>query len=160
MVGRRGSIAHYNNLRRDASGSNRESGLSAVRAEFARRLQDAMVHKGWTQSDLARFASRHVPKPSPGQKLGNRGIGRALISRYISGEMLPNPVYLEALARALDVEPGDLIPAVVPGVRNDPAPFELRALPDGRVFIRVAQPVSQKIARKILDLLTEDNNQS
>jgi transcriptional regulator with XRE-family HTH domain len=159
-MGKRRSIANYNSLRRDGSGSSSEFDVNEVRGEFARRLQDAMIRKGWSQSDLARFASLHVPKPTPGQKRGNSGIQRHLISRYIGGSMLPNPVNLEALATALNVEPGDLMPAVVPGVRNDPAPFELRALPDGRIFVRVAQPVSQQTALKILELLTEKQDQS
>jgi transcriptional regulator with XRE-family HTH domain len=159
-MGKRRSVANYNNLRRDGSASNPELDLNAIRGEFARRLQDAMICKGWSQSDLARFASLHFPKPTPGQKRGNCGIQRHLISRYIGGSMLPNPVNLEALAKALNVEPGDLMPAVVPGVRNDPVPFELRALPDGRIFVRVAQPVSQQTALKILDLLTQKEGQS
>jgi transcriptional regulator with XRE-family HTH domain len=159
-MGKRRSVAHYNNLRRTGSVSNRELDANAIRGEFARRLQDAMVHKGWNQSDLARFASRHLPKPAQDQKRGTTGIRRDLISKYIGGVMLPNPVILDALAKALDVEPGDLMPAVVPGVRNDPAPFELRALPDGQVFVRIAQPVSQQTALKILDLLTSNQDQS
>ena len=159
-MGKRRSVAHYNNLRRTESVLNRELDANAIRGEFARRLQEAMVHKGWSQSDLARFASPHLPKPTPGQKRGNSGIQRHLISRYIGGVMLPNPVILEALANALDVEPCDLMPEVVPGVRNDPAPFELRALPDGKIFVRVAQPVSQQTALKILELLTDKKNES
>ena len=62
--------------------------------------------------------------------------------------MLPSPVNLEVLAKTLNVEPGDLMPTVVPGVRNDPIPFELRSLPDGRMFLRIAQPVSQQTALK------------
>lgn len=159
-MGRRPSIAHYNSLRRDGSASNPEVDVNAIKREFARRLQDAMIHKGWTQSDLSRFASQHLPKPAPGQKRGNSGIRRDLISKYIRGVMLPSPVNLEALAKTLNVEPGDLMPPVVPGVRNDPIPFELRSLPDGRMFVRIAQPVSQQTALKILDLLTRDKDQS
>lgn len=158
-MGRRPSIAHYNSLRRDGSSANSQFDANAIRGEFARRLQDAMIKKGWNQSDLARFSGHHLPKPTPGQKRGNNGIRRDLISRYICGVMLPSPVNLEALAKALNVEPGDLMPAVVPGVRNDPVPFELRALPDGRMFLRVAQPVSQQTALKILDLLTQKEDE-
>jgi hypothetical protein len=152
-MGKRGSVAHYNNLRRPRSGSDQHD-VQTIRREFARRLQNAMILKGWGQSDLARFASQHLPKPQPGQRLNKSGIRRDLISKYIAGVMLPNPVYLGALAKALDLEPGDLMPATVPGVRNEPAPFELRALPDGRIFVSVAQAVSKTTARKILDLLT------
>lgn len=153
-MGKRRSVARYNNLRANESASSKDLDAKAIRGEFARRLQDAMIHRGWSQSDLARFASQHLPKPTPGQKLSNSGIGRHLISKYVAGVMLPNPVYLDAIAKALNLEPGDLMPAVVPGVRNDPAPFEFRALPDGRVFVRVAQPVSQQTALKILGFLT------
>ena len=153
-MGKRRSVAHYNNLRRNGLASSEELDVNAIKGEFARRLQDAMTDKAWSQSDLARFASGHLPKPARGQKRRYNGIGRHLISKYIGGVMLPNPVYLNALAKALDVEPGDLLPAIASSVRNDPAPVELRALPDGRVFVRVAQPVSQQTALKIVDLLT------
>lgn len=159
-MGKRRSVAHYNNLRKHGSTSNSELDLNAIKGEFARRLQKAMIHKGWSQSDLARFASRHLPKPLKGQRLNKSGIRRDLISKYVAGVMLPNPVYLGALAKALDLEPGDLMPATVPGVRNDPAPFELRALPDGTVFVSVAQVVSQNTALKILDLLTGKHDRS
>ena len=46
-MGRRPSIAHYNNLRRGGSASIRELDMTAIKGEFARRLQDAMIHKGW-----------------------------------------------------------------------------------------------------------------
>jgi len=52
------------------------------------------------------------------------------------------------------------VPAIVPGIRNDPAPFELRALQDGTVFVSVAQVVSQNTALKILDLLTSKRDRA
>lgn len=70
--------------------------------EFARRLQKAMIAKGWNQSDLARAANMHMPD--------KREFGRHLINYYMRQRGLPSPVYLKALAGALDMEPTDLLP--------------------------------------------------
>jgi hypothetical protein len=48
----------------------------AVRREFARRLQKAIVEKGWNQSEMARQSALHMP---------DKTFGRDLISGYLRG---------------------------------------------------------------------------
>jgi transcriptional regulator with XRE-family HTH domain len=153
MVSRRAGIAHYNTLRPAAPVVDTKS----LKAEFARRLQAAMIRRGWNQSELARRASQYLPKPVPGQKRG-KAIGRDLVSHWVRGQMLPGPANLEATARALGVQPADLMPMGAPSVaHSDIVPMELRQQTDGRTYIRLNRTVSNETAMKIMGLLnTED----
>ena len=75
---------------------------SAIRLDFARRLQNAMNDKGWTQAELAR---RVAPL------LKESRIGRDNISKYVRGKVLPLPPALEAMAKVLGMESKDLLPS-------------------------------------------------
>ncbi len=155
MAVRRG-VAHYNTLR-GASPPSAELDSNSIKAEFARRLQTAMVAKGWNQSELARRATDSLPRPAPGQKRGH-AIGRDLVSHYVRGAMLPGPANLEALAKALSVRPVDLMPAGVPQVGGgEPAPFEMKGMPDGRMYLRISRTVSQDTAMKIMAILADED---
>ena len=72
----------------------------AVKLEFARRFQQRMSSKGFSQSELARRASQHSRRP----------IGRDAISHYINAVSLPRPATLMAICKALNCSPSDLIP--------------------------------------------------
>jgi transcriptional regulator with XRE-family HTH domain len=74
----------------------------AIRMQFAKRLQDALNEKGWTQSELAR---RVAPK------LKDSRIGRDNISKYVRGKVLPLPAALHAIAEVLGMEAKDLLPS-------------------------------------------------
>lgn len=152
---RRG-VSHYNTLRAPLTDDLGDT--QSIKAEFARRLQGAMIQKGWNQSELARRASERLPRPSPGQKRHHL-IGRDLVSHYIRGKMLPGPVVLEAIASALGLKPSDLMPAGVPAVRApaDVIPLEMRGLPDGRLYLRVNRAVSQENAMKIMAILADED---
>lgn len=69
---------------------------------FAKRLQKLMDDKGWNQSVLARRAAIHMP---------NGKLDRQLIHNYLGGTTVPQHERLEAIAKALGVEPGDLVTA-------------------------------------------------
>lgn len=155
----RPGISHYNMLDNGPRSPVAPSDTAAVKAEFARRLQTAMVGKGWNQSELARRASEQLPKPVAGQKRGH-AIGRDLISHYVRGAMLPGPTNLEALAKALGVKSADLMPAGVPSASGEAAPFEVRGMADGRLYLRIARTVSSETGMKILALLAEEDRQS
>lgn len=126
-----------------------------VKAEFARRLQAAMIEKGWNQSELARRANDLLPKPAKGQKRG-KGIGRDSVSHYMRGRMLPLPAYLDVIAKALGKTPSDLLPVRVPSA-SPTSPFEMRGLPDGRLFLRVSRTIRQEAAMKIMAILAEED---
>ena len=121
-----------------------------VKKEFARRIQKAMTDKGWNQAELARMASKYT--------VDKKEVGRFSISNYVRGHSIPRPDQLIALAQALGVKPGDLLPTRgVPGVDPPPPPSDLKDLGHGRVWLRVNQETSWDTALKILSMLKVEN---
>ncbi len=96
----------------------------AIRMDFARRLQAALVTRGWTQSDLARKVAPLLP---------NARLGRDNISKYIRGKVLPLPPTLAAIAKVLDMEVTDLLPSAVRrrSVETEQPPMSIRSLGEG-----------------------------
>jgi transcriptional regulator with XRE-family HTH domain len=150
---KRQGIAHYNVTQMPVAAENITA--ADIKAEFARRLQAAMIEKGWNQSELARRVNQCLIKPPKGQKRGWK-MGRDSISHYVRGAMMPLPTYLHALAKALGVRPEDLLPVSVPTAAGA-TPFELRGQPDGRVFLRLSRSVTSETAMKIMSLLAEED---
>jgi transcriptional regulator with XRE-family HTH domain len=118
----------------------------AALAEFASKLQELMLKKNWNQSDLARAAAKFMP---------DKKFNRDNISQYIRGLTFPYPLRLAALARALGVDPQELRPrgTVVPGAGDRTPPLDVRALGDGKVWLRVNQAVDLQTAMKVLSIL-------
>lgn len=133
-------------------GINTESDVSpgakdALKREFARRLHQAMRAKDWRQSDLARASG--MPKDS--------------ISQYYNGKIFPTAFSLEKVARALGVQPTDLMPGA-----TDPSPVGQAVPRDfGPVVedvpgspnlkrVRVSRVVSAKTAGAIFNLFVSD----
>lgn len=116
----------------------------AVTAAFASRLQKAILAKGWTQSQLAREAQKHIVSGE---------IRRDNISHYIRGIALPRPDKLEAMARALGVKPEDLLPRGAPSAADKAPSLDARDLGDGNAWLRVNQAVSWDVAVQILKML-------
>jgi transcriptional regulator with XRE-family HTH domain len=123
---------------------------AAIRLEFARRLQNALNDKGWTQSELAR---RMAPL------LIESRIGRDNISKYVRGKVLPLPPALEAMAKVLGVEARDLLPSRgTQATAEEHAPLDVRDIGENRVWLRVNQAVDWPIALQILGLLRGKGN--
>ncbi len=122
----------------------------AVRAEFANRLQKAMVDKGWNQSELARRASDHLKEGK---------VGRDSVSGYIRGVTLPTPPKLAALALALGVEASYLVPArgTQSATQKNP-PLDVRAIDEDTVWLRINQAVEWPVALQIMNLLKGPKN--
>jgi transcriptional regulator with XRE-family HTH domain len=117
----------------------------AIRMDFAKRLQDALNDKGWTQSELAR---RMAPL------LKESRIGRDNISKYVRGKVLPLPAALEAMAKVLGVESKDLLPMrATQGAADELSPLDVRDIGAGRVWLQVNQAVDWPVALKIMTLL-------
>lgn len=151
----RRSLSHFNNLKGQAV--EQDGSSAAVRNEFARRLEARRIAKGWNQSELARRATEHLPKPTKGQKQGH-AIGRDQISHYSRGISMPRPEALTAIAKALGVEPKDLVPVGgVPSTVSDPPAFSMVATENGRVFLRINRNVSMGAATRIIDLLNKED---
>src|SRR5262245_64678077 len=117
----------------------------AIRMDFAKRLQDALSDRGWTQSELAR---RMAPL------LKESRIGRDNISKYVRGKVLPLPPALEAMAKVLGVESKDLLPTRATSTTSDElAPSSLRDLGDGRYWLQVNMAVDPDVALEVMRLI-------
>lgn len=152
MAGSRG-IAYYGIL---AKAGRSLADEKKLKEDFAKRLQALMAARGWNQSEMARRSNLHLPTPEKGQ-IRNKEIGRDLISNYVRGKVLPNPVYLEAMATALAKTPAELL-----GIKDAPSldnsPFEMKSVDKERVFLRLNRTVSNKTATKIMQLLQEEDS--
>lgn len=140
-----GSVRHYINPK--PTELPKGAPVDVVHADFGGRLQQAMVAKGWNQSELARRANERMPE---GQKMG-----RDNVSGYIRGTTLPGPVKLKALADALGMTVEELLPQRgVPNAGNKTIPaLDMRDLGDGNVWLRVNQAVPRNIALRVMNLL-------
>jgi transcriptional regulator with XRE-family HTH domain len=119
----------------------------AIRMDFAKRLQDALNDKGWTQSELAR---RMAPL------LKESRIGRDNISKYVRGKVLPLPAALEAMAKALGVQSKDLLPTrATQAVANELSPMDVRDIGGGRVWLQVNQAVDWEVALDVMRRIRE-----
>jgi transcriptional regulator with XRE-family HTH domain len=126
-----------------------------IKMEFARRLQRAMVAKGWSQSELARRANVLLPTPARGQKQNN-DFRRDLVSHYINGRHLPSAPNLAILAKALGIEPGDLLPkSAFPEAGG--SPFAMTTLSNGRVNLQINRTMSSETAMKIAKSLAAED---
>jgi transcriptional regulator with XRE-family HTH domain len=115
--------------------------------DFAKRLQDRLNDKGWTQSELAR---RMAPL------LKESRIGRDNISKYVRGKVLPLPVTLEAMAKVLGVESKDLLPTrATQGTADELSPLDVRDIGAGRVWLQVNQAVDWDVALDVMKRLRE-----
>jgi transcriptional regulator with XRE-family HTH domain len=115
--------------------------------DFAKRLQDRLNDKGWTQSELAR---RMAPL------LKESRIGRDNISKYVRGKVLPLPPALEAMAKVLGVESKDLLPArATQAVADELSPMDVRDIGGGRVWLQVNQAVDWEVALDVMRRIRE-----
>lgn len=113
------------------------------REEFARRLQLALVEKGWNQSELARAVNT----------------GRHNISVYASAKSYPMPPLLRDMATALGVDPEWLLPGMLPSPGQIPPvePEESLKLEPGAdknmAHLKVDMEVSWADALKVMEIL-------
>lgn len=137
--------------RQPTTGMPAEAPKDAVKVEFARRLQAAIVQKGWNQSEAAREAEKHMPK--------GKSFGRDSISHYIRATILPGPVKLKALCDALGKTKEELIPSR--GFRevgdNNPT-MDVRDTGDGNLWLRINRPVRRAAGFKIMQILAEEDD--
>lgn len=117
---------------------------AAIRMDFAKRLQDALSERGWTQSELAR---RMAPR------LKESRIGRDNISKYVRGKVLPLPPALEAMAAVLGMDSKDLLPSrATSAVSDEQAPRSLRDIGGGRYWIQINMALDEDVALEIMRL--------
>lgn len=120
----------------------------AAREEFARRLQNTMISKGLSQTELAALCKQQAP---------NVRFERDTISTYIRAIAIPVPRRLAVIAKVLDTTPESLLPTgyVPPGFQESPRIPErkLDDIGDGMVWLRINQAVPYGLGLKILGLL-------
>src|SRR5262245_38460046 len=110
--------------------------------EFGRRLQAALIRKGWNQVDLARNASLKIPDNVDAKGRPKRSIGRDLIGLYCRGSSFPNPTYLQAIADALGMTLEQLVPASALAPADDSlTPFSVKYIDATRMHIRLNRTV-------------------
>lgn len=115
--------------------------------EFARRLYQLMLGKGWRQADLARASD----------------LPRNAISVYLRGASLPNPDSLKSLAKALGVEPNELLPNYTESaIERDHPELEFRVSPADpkTAWIRINRAMPTALAIKIMALIEEHDAQT
>ena len=124
---------------------------AAIKTELGRRLYARMLERGWNQSELARSA----------------GLGRDSISVYIRGKSMPGPGHLDALCKALEITPDDLMPGIHAATANrhggstgDSVPLEIRQVGAGKVWLKLNRAVSLDQAAKILAILDPDSREN
>lgn len=91
----------------------------AEKREFGRRLTSALREAGWNGSELARRATARLPSGS------DLTISRDHVSRYLAGSSIPQPLYVDALAAALNRRPEDLLPRAHDERPKQPAPGDV-----------------------------------
>lgn len=120
----------------------------AARKEFARRLQAAMIEKGFNQAELARRMQEQLP---------DERIERDTISTYIRAIAKPSPHRLVIIAQVLGKDVSELLPVDVLPVAMQPQDNvpkrEIKDMGDGNVWLTVNQAVEFATALKVLELL-------
>lgn len=128
-----------------------------VRREFAKRLQAAMDEKGWTQAELARRSSEHLPKSA-----GKKKITRDLISNYVRGLHAPRSHYLAAMCKALGKKQGELLPpGATPSAAKDSSPaIQSEQVDDGKMWLRVNAVLSWEAALEVMSIVKKDTEKA
>jgi transcriptional regulator with XRE-family HTH domain len=153
-----------------ASAVDHNDPQAATKSQFAERLRAAMERKGWTVADTARHVSRLLGEEAK--------FGSSHISGYLSGRALPRVKYLQALSRALEVQPEELLPGQPSygdlrqlgghdpeTLRGEPQPpsaspvdlVHVRDYGDGTALLQVLQRVPWATALEIMALVKGDS---
>jgi transcriptional regulator with XRE-family HTH domain len=129
--------------------------LLVDRAAFAKRLQAAIDRNGLTYEEIARRAREHLP--------ASERLSGVSVWQYAKAKSFPRRMsYIEALGKALGVEPDELLIEREDGFGdNEVAPTKapqnthvrLTDLGDGRAALFVNAPVPWPIALKVLEVL-------
>ena len=126
---------------------------NAVRAEFAKRLSEAMARKGYSQSEVARRGTDVMRQKGhhASARIGRKQLlSRDNVANWVRGLALPGPIYLGILSEVLDVKRDWLLPARgVPSVGKKLPKLDLRSTDPGMTFLTVAMNVPTDLAVEI-----------
>ena len=118
---------------------------------FSAVLAARLTQIGMTQSELARRATKLLTPPNK--------VTRSSISKYVHAKdpsSKPNPVRLAAIAKVLDLDPMQLVPA---GKADPFIPVDFSATSDGRAYLKINRTFSMKTALEILRLTELDEQE-
>ena len=117
------------------------------------RLKAEIEKRNWSAADLAREASKHVPDTH--RKKGKPYvIGRHLISSYCRGENEPSPINLKYVSKALEIEPGELLPPLTKPATLQTA--QAISSLEGRTRLLIDVELETDLAMKILKLVRDN----
>ena len=142
-------------LAEDRNAHHRPAGHDMRKAAFAQRLKAAMGRKGWGLSETARQASQLL---GPDAKFG-----RAHVWHYLHGKAVPRARQLNALSKALDVGPEDLLGSH-PSGQAEERPVAYRGIVrahdqgNGTVFLEISQRLPWARALEILRVLQSSDS--
>lgn len=125
--------------------------------EFARRLHDARVAKGLSQSDLAR-AIWGEAKDARGYSVARN---RERISAYERGASLPEPANLRKIAEVLGVDHMDLAPTITASTIDREKPAMSMTMVEGhtdRVHLQVNTITTLEVASRVIALIADAKN--
>jgi len=128
--------------RLDAAGEVDVTRKVILKTEFGRRVWQNMVKKDMNQSDLARAS----------------GLGRDSISQYVRGRNTPSPQNLVKLAKALNVDPNELLPNhEANAVAHEVPTFQIQQIGNesNAVWLHVNQRVTSDQALRVMQILNE-----
>ena len=121
---------------------------------FARKLHEAMINKGLSQSDLAAEIW--------GRTTDARGYdvakGRDRISVYLQGKSIPDPKNLTKIADVLGMKVEELAPDITAStVEKENPEIAMTAIAGhaDKVFLRVNKLVPLEMAARIISMLSE-----
>lgn len=113
---------------------------NASKDEFAKRIYAHLQAKGWTQSQLARYA----------------GLNRDAVNTYVRGRSLPSPESPNKMAKIFGVRPEELLPNYYEAAVEEAASrFEAKEVhgEPGYMWLKVNMRVPKDVGVKIFMML-------
>jgi transcriptional regulator with XRE-family HTH domain len=117
-----------------------------IRIAFGANLQRIMAEKGWTQTEFARRANLHLTP--------TKQIQKAAMNRYVHGKVLPNGIFLGAIAKAAGLEPEDLLPTGRhTNMLESSEEFTVSDQGEGEAWLSIRKSVSWQVAAQVIDII-------
>ncbi len=135
--------------------------IDVLRRDFAKRLQDILSERGWSQSDLARACW--------GQTESGAARGLYNISAWVNALALPSPKHLQEVCNALGVDQEDLVPAGMRAAKTDgmhaastgaTEPLKMVLSGDGMAHIEVNADMTPEAALKIYEIVRKATDET
>jgi transcriptional regulator with XRE-family HTH domain len=131
-----------------------ETPMMSSRQDFARRLQHALMERGWSQAELARrvWNEKRIDK-----KGYEHPVGKDRISTYVRGLVMPDHANLTKLSAALDIPIADLAPHAMSSHVEQASPeLEFKAITGtDTVLLQIRSVVTLETAITIAGLISD-----